>query len=55
MAFDVKYQDLGRRIVRAARIAAAIHAYESARAAHSPGDTAQHRAARTFRISGTGW
>jgi len=30
MAFDLKYQDLGRRIVRAARIAVAVHLYESA-------------------------
>ena len=30
MAFDTKYQDLGRRIVRAARLAAAVHMYESA-------------------------
>ena len=30
MAFDAKYQDLGRRIVRAARLAAAVHLYESA-------------------------
>jgi hypothetical protein len=28
MAFDAKYQDLGRRIVRAARLAAAVHLYE---------------------------
>ena len=30
MAFDVKYQDLGRRIVRAARLAVAVHLYKSA-------------------------
>ena len=30
MAFDAKYQDLGRRIVRAARLAAVFHMYESA-------------------------
>jgi hypothetical protein len=30
MAFDEKYQDLGRRIVRAARLAAAVHMYEAA-------------------------
>ena len=30
MAFDAKYQDLGRRIVRAARLAVAVHLYESA-------------------------
>jgi hypothetical protein len=30
MAFDPKYQDLGQRIVRAARLAAAVHLYESA-------------------------
>lgn len=30
MAFDAKYHDLGRRIVRAARLAAAIHMYEAA-------------------------
>ena len=30
MAFDAKYQDLGRRIVRAARLAAVVHIYEHA-------------------------
>ena len=30
MAFDEKYQDLGRQIVRAARLAAAVHMYEAA-------------------------
>ena len=30
MAFDAKYQDLGRRIVRAARLAAVVHMYEAA-------------------------
>ena len=31
MAFDLKYQDLGRRIVRSARLAAALDMYEAAR------------------------
>jgi hypothetical protein len=35
MAFDLKYQDLGRRIVRAARLAVAVHLYESAELADS--------------------
>ena len=31
MAFDSRYDNLGTRIVRAARLAAAVHLYESAR------------------------